>query len=213
MNESGQIAGVLFGSGRGLTTGTHVGRVQQFLAEVSIQLPETVARPAKTELAGQPLTSLTQPSQSNAALGKPPDHQAVDDLPSMPALTLQVPPGLASEGKAVPRTESPKAPAAASLAAGPIAASSVAPIEPPQQAADSLGAGSMGMGSMGMGLPGVPAETTPPKPTRLVGNIPWLNPQGPWGETQAFLAFVTIVGVIFLISPRRGWAARDEEEE
>ena len=143
----------------------------------------------------------------------------------MPALTLQVPPGLATEGTAVPPVDPPAAPA--SLAAGKVAMESVppGPIRPGHLAAEppapvpmvprSVPAATMASRplptDMPTGLPADPAEPT--KANRLVGNIPWLNPQGPWGETQAFLAFVTIVGVIFLISPRRGWAARDEEEE
>ena len=187
VNEQGQLAGVLFGSGGGLTTGTHVGRLRQFLAEATPGLPSAASEPAKTELAGQPLTSLKEPNAEPASPpGKPPDAAMADNLPSMPALTLHAPPPATAGTPAVTADPSP-----ARLAA-----------------ATELAAGSGGPGPPTVGKGD--AGTWDPETAEVVSDIPWLNPQGPWGETQTFLAFVTLVGILLLISPRR--RPREEEE-
>ena len=168
VNSQGQVAGVLFGSGGGLTTGTHVGRLRQFLADISLGSATAPESMAKTEVAGQPMTShresVASLPKTNQQLSPPvtpqADQRVEQDLASMPTLTLQTPANT---------TESFDA----QIAADPEERSQFATYP-----TSNLGT----------------AEHT--------GYIPLLNPKGELGETGAFFAFLAVVGVILMLSPR-----------
>ena len=86
-NNRGELAGVLFGSARGTTTGSYCGRVRWFLAQVTDQFRDTLD--TSTMLATQPRTSRpATPPES----GWQPSSRIWDDDPSQPARTATAAP-------------------------------------------------------------------------------------------------------------------------
>lgn len=101
VNQRGELAAVLFGSGRGVTTGTHVGRVVRFLNSVAIPespssesvAAERVIAPNKTQQASlvtpQDIATADNTKASTYYQLPPVEWSPVDDLTPVVAATAQ----------------------------------------------------------------------------------------------------------------------------
>ena len=75
LNEQGELAGVLFGAGRGTTSGSYSGRVQQFLDPLLKQLKpvgQLASRPATQPV---PFTSPSLDSKEDLVASKEPENE------------------------------------------------------------------------------------------------------------------------------------------
>ncbi|HEY6564003.1 MAG TPA: trypsin-like peptidase domain-containing protein [Pirellulaceae bacterium] len=99
INDRGELAGVLFGSGGGMTTGSHVGRVKQFLEEASRSASVASADPRNSAV--RPTDDPGTAAGMLTAQGPPPFYpaQAAPTAPSTlgvldpSAHTPRMPPG------------------------------------------------------------------------------------------------------------------------
>ena len=104
INQRGELAAVLFGSGGGRTTGTHVDRLRQFLdsafapVQPVAENQQLAAKPPSNPLPEQ--TALHEPV---AELPEPPitNPQPVMDMQASPKVHVELPPGAMAESVAV----------------------------------------------------------------------------------------------------------------
>lgn len=75
-NRQGELAGVLFGAGRGTTSGSYVGRVEWFLASVVPDLPRR-----NSQIANSDLQPSRQTTSKTAAVHKPIEDDGVGRSP------------------------------------------------------------------------------------------------------------------------------------
>ncbi len=148
LNSRGELAGVLFGSGLGCTSGSYCGRVQRFLATVEGDFrrlapnplmiaqqsaPGETASAAPSTGAATPDAVPWQPS-ANYWTAAPPSRQAV--TPSQPsAVGSPVVAAIATESASVSTGQSAAMPAATAVGAGGSAAP-VAVVPPVGESAD-----------------------------------------------------------------------------
>lgn len=129
-NAHGELAGVLFGTGEGVTSGSYCGRVNEFLASV---LPKESPRAPTTTAARGDLFSSSRAADAANAAG---DRDAAT-APQTPDATWHAPPatvqdfGLSDAPHAAQTTESPDAPKA-ELISSETSAEDPVPAQTPQ---------------------------------------------------------------------------------
>lgn len=168
VNAQGQLVGVLFGSGHGTTTGTHVGRLRQFLVEISAATPKSSPTNSQHMIAGQPMTSHRAPS--DPPVSEEPGAEAGPAPQIGEGRTASLPP--------VTRDDSTDV------------------TQPPAESITSSGSVVSSMRADDTVLPELDEILYGTNDSRVRSKTAWT-------ETQGFLAFIAVVAVLLLMSPKR----------